>query len=69
MQKTNIQKWLLKTNLIATNDMVKQKKIPWHVFVTLMEDLSYSKINEENKCDSFNESFPNSGGRRHPYST
>ena len=36
MQKTNIQKWLLKTNLIATNDMVKQKKIPWHVFVTLM---------------------------------
>ena len=45
MQKTNIQKWLLKTNLIATNDMVKQKKIPWHVFVTLMEDLSYSDVN------------------------
>ena len=35
-----------------------------------MEALSYSKINEENKCDSFNESFPSSGGililRRQP---
>ena len=26
-------------------DMVKQNKIPWHVFVTLMKDLSYSDVN------------------------
>ena len=26
-------------------DMVKQKKIPWSVFLTLMEDLSYSDVN------------------------
>ena len=26
-------------------DMAKQKEIPWHVFVNLMEDLSYSDVN------------------------